>query len=213
MVIRELSKEECLRLLASARLVRLACANENQPYVVPVYLTYSAETECLYGFTTLGQKVEWMRSNPRVCVEVDEMTASDQWVSVITTGRYEELPATSHGNFAPPRNLEHSQQDFEAFAARPDTSDCHSWDDDREQAWMVLKNHPEWWEPGAAVWAARVHRDAAEPYTPIYYRIRIENITGHEATPGPGGKIEKGLSTESPSWLRRVVSRIFCGQR
>ena len=82
-------------MLATAKLVRLACARDDQPYVVPVYVAYqeSAEVEpCLYGFTTVGQKVEWMRTNPRVCVEVDEVEAGDRWRSVILTGRYEELP-------------------------------------------------------------------------------------------------------------------------
>ena len=94
MVIREMSREECLRVLAGARLARLACAHENQPYVVPVYLAYHEASGCLYGFTTPGQKVEWMRANPLVCVEVDEIAAYDQWVSVIAIGRYEELPET-----------------------------------------------------------------------------------------------------------------------
>ena len=30
---------------------------------------------CLYGFTTPGQKVEWMRANPLVCVEVKQGAA------------------------------------------------------------------------------------------------------------------------------------------
>src|SRR5665213_3337694 len=91
MIIREMSREECLRCLAGARLARLACSHENQPYVVPVYLTYHEASECLYGFTTPGQKVEWMRANPLVCIEVGDIAAYDQWVSVIATGRYEEL--------------------------------------------------------------------------------------------------------------------------
>ena len=81
MVIREMSREECLQVLADARLARLACAFENQPYVVPVYLAYHQPARgepCLYGFTTQGQKVEWMRANPLVCVEVDEVHTSDQ---------------------------------------------------------------------------------------------------------------------------------------
>jgi uncharacterized protein len=89
MNIREMSKEESLRVLAGAKLARLACAHENQPYVVPVYHEASG---CLYGFTTPGQKIEWMRANPLVCVEVDEVAAYDQWVSVVVIGRYEELP-------------------------------------------------------------------------------------------------------------------------
>src|SRR5450755_4358697 len=92
MVIREMCREECLRVLAGARLARLGCARENQPYVVPVYLAYDEASGCLYGFTTPGQKIEWMRGNPLVCVEVDEVAAYDQWVSVIVNGRYEELP-------------------------------------------------------------------------------------------------------------------------
>jgi uncharacterized protein len=72
MVIRELSNEECRRMLAGTRLARLACAFNNQPYVVPVYLAYHEPSEgeaCFYGFTTVGQKVDWMRANPLVCVE------------------------------------------------------------------------------------------------------------------------------------------------
>ncbi|MFL5242657.1 MAG: pyridoxamine 5'-phosphate oxidase family protein [Gemmataceae bacterium] len=100
MVIREMSREECFKVLAGTRLVRLGCAHENQPYVVPVYLAYHEASGCLYGFTTPGQKVEWMRANPLVCVEVDEITANDQWVTIIAMGRYEELPKTpgSDGN-------------------------------------------------------------------------------------------------------------------
>jgi nitroimidazol reductase NimA-like FMN-containing flavoprotein (pyridoxamine 5'-phosphate oxidase superfamily) len=107
MMIREMSKEDCLKVLAGARLARLACAHENEPYVVPVYLAYDQASRCLYGFTTPGQKVEWMRANPLVCVEVDEITAFDQWVSVIAIGHYEELPETpgSDGGASGPRSL------------------------------------------------------------------------------------------------------------
>ncbi len=88
MVIREMSEQECLRVLAATRLARLACASKNQPYVVPVLLVYDEASGCLYGFTTPGRKVEWMRANPQVCVELDEIAASDQWISVIANGRY-----------------------------------------------------------------------------------------------------------------------------
>jgi hypothetical protein len=35
-----------------------------------------------------------MRKNPKVCVEVDEVVGHFQWMSVIVTGRYQELPNT-----------------------------------------------------------------------------------------------------------------------
>lgn len=71
---------------------RLACARDNQPYIVPIYFAY--EFGLLYSFTTVGRKIEWMRTNPKVCVEVDEVLSHFQWMSVIVMGRYQELPNT-----------------------------------------------------------------------------------------------------------------------
>jgi len=78
----------------------LVCASENQPYVVPVYLTFDEASMSLYGYTTAGQKIAWMRANPLVCVEMDEISTCDKWVSVIAMGRYEELsePPESNGD-------------------------------------------------------------------------------------------------------------------
>jgi nitroimidazol reductase NimA-like FMN-containing flavoprotein (pyridoxamine 5'-phosphate oxidase superfamily) len=37
MIVQEMSREECLTVLARTRLGRLACAREGQPYIVPIY--------------------------------------------------------------------------------------------------------------------------------------------------------------------------------
>src|SRR5262249_38241863 len=121
MNIREMSRDECLEILAGRRTARLACARDNQPYVVPVHLVYhvpAGRGPCLYGVTTAGMKIEWMRANPLVCVEVDEVSAYDKWVSVIATGRYEELPEAPPGDEMP---------------------------DERQEAWKVLKSHAMFW--------------------------------------------------------------------
>jgi nitroimidazol reductase NimA-like FMN-containing flavoprotein (pyridoxamine 5'-phosphate oxidase superfamily) len=94
MLIRELSAEECLELLRRSRLCRLACASDNQPYIVPIQYFLDADRRCLYCFSTVGQKVTWMRGNPQVCVEVDEITDKDHWSSVVIYGRYEEIDDT-----------------------------------------------------------------------------------------------------------------------
>jgi uncharacterized protein len=46
--------------------------------------------EFLYGYATLGQKMEWMRQNPRVC-QIDEIITQAHWASVVVFGHYEEL--------------------------------------------------------------------------------------------------------------------------
>lgn len=89
MSIREMSEQECRKVLGRARIGRLGCAKDNQPYVVPVSIVF--EEGFLYSFATQGQKVEWMRENPKVCVQVDELTSQSNWVSVIASGAYQEL--------------------------------------------------------------------------------------------------------------------------
>jgi nitroimidazol reductase NimA-like FMN-containing flavoprotein (pyridoxamine 5'-phosphate oxidase superfamily) len=92
MRIQEMTEDECREVLAGGNVARLACALNNQPYVVPIRV--DLQGQFLYGYATLGQKIEWMRQNPLVCVEIDELNAHGDWVSVIVIGRYEELPHT-----------------------------------------------------------------------------------------------------------------------
>jgi nitroimidazol reductase NimA-like FMN-containing flavoprotein (pyridoxamine 5'-phosphate oxidase superfamily) len=118
MLIQELTRQESLELIARTHLGRLGCARGAQPYVVPFYFAY--HDNCLYTFSTLGRKIEWMRVNPLVCVEADEVVNSQQWTSVIIFGRYEELP------------------------------DVPEWQGVRAFAHQLLAQKAAWWEPGYA---------------------------------------------------------------
>ena len=89
MFIREMTDVECRHALERATVGKLACVRDNQPYVVPIHFAFDGTY--VYGFTTLGQKVEWMRANPLVCIEIDEVISAQQWTSIVVFGRYEEL--------------------------------------------------------------------------------------------------------------------------
>jgi uncharacterized protein len=115
MFIHEMTDRECRNALKKASVGRLGCSRNNQPYVVPIYFAFDGNY--IYGFTTVGQKVEWMRTNPKVCLEIDERISEENWTSVIVFGRYEEL-------LDEPR--------YEAA---------------RIQAYEVLQLRPLWWEP------------------------------------------------------------------
>src|ERR1022692_3681570 len=93
MLICDMNAQECGDLLTRLGVGRLACSHDDQPYIVPVYFAY--EPDRLYGFATFGRKIDWMRSNPLVCVEADEVRSHFEWQSVIVLGRYEEYPDTS----------------------------------------------------------------------------------------------------------------------
>ncbi len=90
MRIDQLSDSECREILSRASMARLGCSLNDQPYVVPVGI--ACEENEIYVFSTLGQKIKWMRSNPKVCVQVDEIRSQSDWASVIANGEYQELP-------------------------------------------------------------------------------------------------------------------------
>ena len=89
MVISELTEQECFAFLERAWFGRLACCKENQPYIVQVAFAY--RDKGLYVLSTMGQKIEWMRENPNVCVSTDEILGHSEWTSVTVNGTYREL--------------------------------------------------------------------------------------------------------------------------
>ena len=92
MLIHELTRQASLDALASTHLGRLACCQGTQPYIVPFHFAY--QNNRLYSFSLPGQKIDWMRANPVVCVEADHMRR-EQWTTVVVFGRYVELSDTA----------------------------------------------------------------------------------------------------------------------
>ena len=88
---RELSRGEIDDFLRGQRIARLGCHAGGETYVVP--LIYAYDGEAVVAVTTEGRKVEMLRENPRVCVEVDDYDRDGRgsWRSVIAQGAYEEL--------------------------------------------------------------------------------------------------------------------------
>jgi nitroimidazol reductase NimA-like FMN-containing flavoprotein (pyridoxamine 5'-phosphate oxidase superfamily) len=84
-----LSNEESRRLLQTARVGRLGCIVNGEPYVVP--LNYCLEGDYLYSHSLAGLKITGLRENPKACVQVDEMETDLRWRSAIGFGKYEEI--------------------------------------------------------------------------------------------------------------------------
>ena len=131
MLVTEMSEQECHEFLKRVSFGRLACARDNQPYVIPIYFAF--EPDHLYAFATMGQKIEWMRSNPLVCVEVDEVQSHVHWSSIVLQGRYEEFPDTPE------------------YATR------------RQQAQTLLEKRSLWWQTGFAAAQTRPKFDRDIP--------------------------------------------------
>ncbi len=84
-----LSPAEVEDLLRSQLVARIGCHALGRTYVVPI--TYAYDGESLIAQSTEGLKLQLMRANPNVCVEVDLIESLANWRSVIANGRFEEL--------------------------------------------------------------------------------------------------------------------------
>ena len=84
-----LDSEEIQQLFQSARVARLACVANGEPYVVPV--NYEFRDGAIYCHSLPGLKVSALRENPRACVQVDQIETDLRWRSALAFGRYEEL--------------------------------------------------------------------------------------------------------------------------
>ncbi len=160
MQIQDIGRDKCIALLAHLRLGRIACSEAAQSYVVPFYFAY--DDGCLYSFSTVGRKILWMRANPLVCVETDEIVSPEEWASIVVFGRYEELPETAQLKT------------------------------EREFAHQLLQRNRVWWEPG---YSKTIIKGSERALIPVYFRIRIVEITGHYSVPEPGERV--GLKTSS----------------
>src|ERR1700676_2769444 len=173
MLIKDMTREASIDLLAHTRLCRLACAHEGQPYITPIHCVY--DDNYLYGFSTLGQKITWMRKNPLVCVLAEELISPQDWASVIVLGKYEELP------------------DIEPHGTH------------RQHAYDLLQRRAVWWEPG---YVETVLSGKTRPMQFLYFRIHIEQISGHRGI--PDSIPEPKPSVNQPRidrWIRKVFGR------
>jgi len=145
MLIQDMTRDMSVDLLKRAHVGRLGCAQGAQPYVIPISFAYHGDF--IYSFGTIGKKIEWMRANPLVCVEADEIISRHEWQTVVIFGRYQELPDTPE--FGGPRVVAHD----------------------------LLAKTAMWWEPG---YVKTLHQGEERPLQPIYFRISISKISGHQ---------------------------------
>jgi nitroimidazol reductase NimA-like FMN-containing flavoprotein (pyridoxamine 5'-phosphate oxidase superfamily) len=120
MIVHELSSGECWEVLSRSHIGRLACARGDQPYIVPISFSYDVLANCVFGFSAVGKKIDWMRENPKVCLEVEEVADRFNWTTIVVFGRYDEIGDT------------------------PDQRDV------RARALKLFEERSRWWLPAAA---------------------------------------------------------------
>lgn len=88
-MIKVLNNQDARKVLQSARVARLGCIVNGEPYIVPI--NYNFEDDSLYSHSLPGTKINSLRENPRACVQVDEIESDLHWRSAIAFGKFEEI--------------------------------------------------------------------------------------------------------------------------
>ncbi len=80
-------------ILAGERIVRLAFAVSDEPYIVPLCYGFDSQADALYVHTAAaGRKLDFARKNPRVCFEIEGSVALRRGATPCLWGlRYESL--------------------------------------------------------------------------------------------------------------------------
>lgn len=88
-MMKMLQESEVRAMFQSARVARLGCIVNGEPYVVPINV--QLEDDCLYSHSLPGLKISGLREDPRACVQVDEIESDLHWRSAIAFGKFEEI--------------------------------------------------------------------------------------------------------------------------
>ncbi len=87
--VHEMSGAEIEEMLGRIGYGHLACARNNQPYVVPIHYVY--EKPDIFVYTTEGLKTEIIDENPQICLQLEELVDDTDWQSVVINGEAERL--------------------------------------------------------------------------------------------------------------------------
>ncbi|MDG1730360.1 MAG: pyridoxamine 5'-phosphate oxidase family protein [Algibacter sp.] len=90
-MISNLEKQECLRILQNNYIGHLAYVYKNAPFIVPITYFYDKKNITIVGYSGEGHKTNALRINSAVALEVAEITAINNWQSIIVHGTFKEL--------------------------------------------------------------------------------------------------------------------------
>ena len=95
----QLTRDEALQLLNTTPVAHLGLISDGAPYVTP--MSFDVDGEEILFRTMAGKKLNALRDNPNVCVEVSQFDEeTGEWASVIVTGTATEVADRNKGERA-----------------------------------------------------------------------------------------------------------------
>lgn len=98
-MVNELCQKQIDQVLYAEGFGRIGCHTEGRTYIVPTNYVYDGTY--IYAHSINGMELQTMRVHPEVCFEVDQITDTSNWRSVIAWGTFEELEgeAATHATY------------------------------------------------------------------------------------------------------------------
>ncbi len=88
----DLKSQECIAVLKNNYIGRLGYIAKGSPYIIPItYFYYDDSNNSIICYSGEGHKIEAMRKNHTVSLEVDEIKSVNSWRSILVHGVFEEI--------------------------------------------------------------------------------------------------------------------------
>ncbi|HLT32578.1 MAG TPA: pyridoxamine 5'-phosphate oxidase family protein [Aquaticitalea sp.] len=85
-----LEQKEIEFILENNYIGHLGYIYQNRPYVVPITFFYDKEKKSIICYSGDGHKMNAMRKNPKICLQVADIYAIHNWKSVLVHGTFEQ---------------------------------------------------------------------------------------------------------------------------
>ena len=90
-MIKNINRDECLKIISQNYIGHLAYIYKNAPFIVPITYYYDKKNITVIGYTGEGHKINALRINNAVALEIVDIKSIDTWKTILIQGTFEEL--------------------------------------------------------------------------------------------------------------------------
>ena len=94
-MILKLGKSKCRTLLSNNYIGHLAYIYKNRPLVIPITYYYDDSINALLGYSGNGHKINALRIDNGVSLEISEIASVNTWKSVLVQGSFYEFEGST----------------------------------------------------------------------------------------------------------------------
>ena len=84
-------KKDCIQILNNNYIAHLAYIYNNAPFIIPITYYFDQNENIIISYSDEGHKINALRINPFVALQLDEINSINNWKSIQIIGEFEEL--------------------------------------------------------------------------------------------------------------------------